>query len=182
MDNTDTRGPAQRVLVAHAGRMGSTREIAEAIGAELSAVGLDVTVSACSDATRADDYDAVVLGSAIYARRWEASARRYLRRHRVALVQRPVWLFHSGPCGPGAQSEQIAPTRSIARMAEHMGAEPPQTFGGRLDSAHATGPLSRWMAARGPLSGDFRDWDLIRAWARRVAADLTATPVERGAS
>ena len=49
---------------------------------------------------------------------------------------------------------------------------PPVTFGGRLDVEHAVGPLSRWMGAKGPLSGDFRDWDRIRAWATDIADQL----------
>ena len=48
----------------------------------------------------------------------------------------------------------------------------PVTFGGRLDKAHAIGPVSRWMAADGSLSGDFRDWDRIRAWASDIARQL----------
>jgi menaquinone-dependent protoporphyrinogen oxidase len=46
------------------------------------------------------------------------------------------------------------------------------TFGGRLDPEHATGPISRWMAAEGPLAGDFRDWTRIRAWAAAIAQTL----------
>ena len=48
-----------------------------------------------------------------------------------------------------------------------LGLSAPVTFGGRLDVEHATGPVSRWMGAEGPLAGDFRDWDRIRAWAIR---------------
>jgi menaquinone-dependent protoporphyrinogen oxidase len=55
----------------------------------------------------------------------------------------------------------------------------PVTFGGRLDTEHATGPLSRWMGAEGPLSGDFRDWDRIRAWASDIAQQLDRDSAER---
>jgi menaquinone-dependent protoporphyrinogen IX oxidase len=38
-----------------------------------------------------------------------------------------------------------------------------------FDAEHATGPLSKWMSADSHLSGDFRDWDRIRAWASDIA-------------
>ena len=65
----------RRVLVAYASRMGSTKEIAEAIGAELTARDLEVDVLPCTADPKPDDYDAVVLGSAVYVRRWDKPAR-----------------------------------------------------------------------------------------------------------
>jgi len=46
--------------------------------------------------------DAVVLGSAVYMRRWRPEARRFLRRFRRELAHRPFWVFSSGPVGDPA--------------------------------------------------------------------------------
>jgi flavorubredoxin len=54
----------RRVLVAYTSRMSSTKEIIEAIGAELSASDLDVDVLTCSSDPQPDGYDAVIIGSA----------------------------------------------------------------------------------------------------------------------
>ena len=54
-----------RVLVAYASKMGSTKEIAEVIGQELEAAGLEATVVSCAENPGLDDFDGVIIGSAI---------------------------------------------------------------------------------------------------------------------
>lgn len=102
-----------RVLVGYATRMGSTAEIAEAIGEELRAQGHIVLVSNCQTAPPPTEFDAVILGSPIYLRGWDKSVVSYLRTHVRDLAERPTWLFHSGPCGPGAETEQVDPPRQV---------------------------------------------------------------------
>ena len=168
-----------RVLVTYASKMGSTQEIAETIGRELESLGLDVTVAPCADNIGPEGYDGVVIGSAIYTRRWLKAARKYLKRHADQLDPGKTWLFHSGPCGEGAREEQVEPPKAVARVIMSSGLPAPVTFGGRLDTEHATGPLSRWMSAEGPLSGDFRDWERIRAWASDIGRQLNQATAER---
>jgi len=83
--------------VAYASKHGSTAEIAEAIGDELRAAGRTVDVRDAGEVTDLAGYDAVVLGSATYMRRWRREARRFLRHHASALADCPFWVFSSGP-------------------------------------------------------------------------------------
>jgi menaquinone-dependent protoporphyrinogen oxidase len=55
-----------RILVTAASRQGSTRGIAEVIGAELANRGLEVTVAPVDEVATMDGYGAVVLGSSIH--------------------------------------------------------------------------------------------------------------------
>jgi menaquinone-dependent protoporphyrinogen oxidase len=161
------------VLVIHAGKMGSTRQIAETIADELRAGGLSVDVCAATNALEPSGYRSVVLGSAIYLRRWRPDAIRYLRRNLATLRDLSVWLFQSGPIDPGT----ITPVpRTVRRIGARLGTQPPMTFGGRLDAQHARGLLARWMASSADMRGDSRDWDAIRAWARGIRDDLADTP------
>ena len=157
--------------MTYATRMGSTAEIALVIGEVLTRAGMVVTVCPCHEARDAADYDAVIIGSAVYLRRWDDDAVDYLKRPSTSLAQRPTWLFQSGPCGEGAQNESIETPRKVAKVIQSHGLQPPVTFGGRLIRSEATGPISRWMAT-GSLAGDFRDWARIRAWAGERADDL----------
>ena len=91
------------VLVAYASRMGSTQEIATAIGDQLTGRGFNVHVVAAAAAPNARTFDAVVLGSALYTGRWDRDALGYLRRNGPDLADRPTWLFQSGPTGPSAK-------------------------------------------------------------------------------
>ncbi|MDT8913815.1 flavodoxin domain-containing protein [Amycolatopsis sp. PS_44_ISF1] len=155
------------VLVAFAGKSGGTREIAEVIAGELRAQGLRVDVRDAADVAGVAEYAAVVVGSALYYSRWRPDAVRLLERHVAALRERPVWLFHSGPCGPGAALVQVSLPAKVALLAARIDAERTATFGGRLDPGRAPGLIARLMAS-GHRAGDFRDWDRIRAWARDI--------------
>ena len=44
-------------------------------------------------------YDAVILGSGVYAGRWIGSAKEFAEKNAEALRARPVWLLSSGPLG-----------------------------------------------------------------------------------
>jgi menaquinone-dependent protoporphyrinogen oxidase len=160
-------GRMTAVLVAYAGRHGGTRQIAEVIGAELGEAGLTVEVRDAADVAGVEDYAAVVVGSALYYHRWRPEAVRLLESNARALAERPVWLFHSGPCGPGAATHQVSLPANVALLAARIDAERTATFGGRLDPATVRGLIPKLLAS-GRRAGDFRDWDRIKAWARDV--------------
>ncbi|HET6989137.1 MAG TPA: flavodoxin domain-containing protein [Kribbella sp.] len=164
---------SRKVLVAYASKMGATAGIAEAIGAELRERGHDVDVLDVTQVHTIAPYDAVVLGSAIYIRRWRREAVRFLRKNVDELRTRQVWLFHSGPVGPDKDQAQKMPP-VVRRLARDIGAAPAVTFAGRLEPDTAKGFLARRLAT-GNLSGDSRDWTKIRAWAADVSAALSAT-------
>ena len=94
----DSDTTMNRVLVAYASKMDSTREIADKIGSRLDEAGFDVLVRSCADAPPAKEFSAVVIGSAIYMRRWLKDATTYLAREAHELAGRPTYLFQSGPC------------------------------------------------------------------------------------
>jgi menaquinone-dependent protoporphyrinogen oxidase len=150
--------------------MGSTAEIAEAIADQLRSHGLEVVATPFASAPDPSEFDAIVLGSAVYTTRWMKSARRYLHRHRETLAARPTWLFESGPTGEVAERRHESPA-AVVRLAEEIGSPPIIVFGGNLDPARATTRLARWVA-NSDMAGDYRDWDAIRAWADQVADAL----------
>src|SRR5689334_267385 len=98
-----------RVLVAYATKMGSTKDIAEAIGDELTKHGLKAEVRNVREAVSPDFYDAVVLGSSVYAARWRPEAKRFFSQHTARLADRPVWLFESGWVGKRPENLTASP-------------------------------------------------------------------------
>ena len=96
-----------RVLVTAATKHGATGEIAQAIGEVLAEHGLDTTVLAPEQVDTVNDYDAVVLGSAVYAGHWLKPARELVDRTGDVLAARPVWLFSSGPVGDPPSPRKI---------------------------------------------------------------------------
>jgi menaquinone-dependent protoporphyrinogen oxidase len=162
-----------RILVAYASKHGSTREIAQVIGDVLQVAGFTVKVAAVSTVGDLSPYDAVVLGSALYAAHWQRDANRFVARHLAALQARPVWLFSSGPLDRSADAGLLPPAPSVALTTDPIGARGHPTFGGRLLAD--TPGLDPQILATHPI-GDFRDWIAIRAWAARIARDLAAEP------
>jgi menaquinone-dependent protoporphyrinogen oxidase len=162
-----------KVLVAYGSKGGSTAELAAWIADRLTADGLDATAVPAASVASVDGFDAVVIGGALYARRWHPDARRFARRHAVALKWRPVWLFSSGPLDQSASDGEIPPVKGVATIARHIGARGHATFGGRLDET-APGWIARKMVEHGQ-GGDFRDRAEVQAWADRIAAVLGAT-------
>lgn len=163
-----------RVLVTWGSKRGGTEGIARIIGETLEARGFDVDLMPAAEALRATDFDAVVVGGALYANRWHADARRFVSRRARDLAHVPVWFFSSGPLDDSAARDVIAPTRQVETLMQRVGAQAHETFGGRLGRDAKGFPASA-MAQK--LSGDWRDPDRIRIWAGSVAEALpTAHP------
>jgi len=160
-----------RVLVTAASRHGSTGDIAVAL-AQAIGVGRDVDAVVIPVGQRPDPggFDAVVLGSAVYAGRWLEEARDYATAHAAALRARPLWLFSSGPIGappfPPDEPYDVAPLIQTLRPRGHA------VFPGRLDkSLLSFGERAMVTAMRAPL-GDFRDWAAVAAWGQHILDEL----------
>ena len=164
-----------KVLISVASKHGATGEIGDILAAVLSAARIDVEQSQPQDVVSLDPYDAVILGSAIYAGRWLEPARALGDRLASDLSARPVWLFSSGPLGDPPMP--VAESPDALSLSERIGACEHRTLAGRLERAEL-GFLERAItkAVRAP-AGDFRDWVGIRNWAREIAASLTKEKV-----
>lgn len=159
-----------KVLVSAAGKYGATGEIARAIGDVLSERGFDVTVIPPEEVGAIEDFDAVVLGSAVYMGQWMKSARALADRSGAALAARPVWLFSSGPVGePPKPAENAVDVSEILKTTK---ARDHRVFAGRLVKKHLSFPERAMASALRAQEGDFRNWTEIRAWAAGIADAL----------
>ncbi|MGZ5411808.1 MAG: flavodoxin domain-containing protein [Solirubrobacterales bacterium] len=161
----------KRALVAYGTKHGSTREIAEAIAGELRSKGIEADCLAAADVGSVEPYGTVVIGSAVYMKRWRKDARHLLARQK-GLADRSLWIFSSGPCGEQKEDEDpswLEPPK-VVRRAEKVGAREHVVFGGRVP-LEPSNFVERAMLENTPDEfKDLRDWNEIRAWARKVAA------------
>jgi menaquinone-dependent protoporphyrinogen oxidase len=166
-----------RVLVSVASRHGSTTEIARVIGGTLADkhIAVDIVPPAAVDSI--DDYDAVILGSAVYAGHWLAPARDFAIRFREPLATRPVWLFSSGPVGDPSRKlvqsmeqdpAEVTQIKHATRVRGH------QVFAGKLDPRTLSVAQRASLLVFRAMRGDFRDWPVVTQWADGIAADLAA--------
>jgi menaquinone-dependent protoporphyrinogen oxidase len=163
-----------KVLITAGSKHGSTAEIAETIAAEMAGRGLDVICRPPGALDSIAGYDAVVIGSAVYAGRWRDEVKEFVERHAAELKELDVWLFSSGPLGdPPKPAEDPV---DAATMIAETDAREHRLFAGKLDKSELNlGERALVRAVKAPY-GDFRDREAIRAWAAEITSFLVGIP------
>lgn len=168
------------VLVTYASKHHATEEIARAVGQQLEARGLNVEIHDVEDVKSLEPYSAVVMGSAVYAGRWMGEAQEFLKAFVDDLAARPVWLFASGPTGEGDPLELVKGETHPDSLQDYITQIQPEeitVFHGKLDMDElGFGERLIVRMVKAP-TGDFRDWDMIKTWADKIASTLTTRKV-----
>jgi menaquinone-dependent protoporphyrinogen oxidase len=159
-----------RILISAASRHGSTRSVADALGAALAEGGVQVHNVPPDEVTSTAGYDAVIVGSAVYAGQWLKPARELVERHADELRGRPVWLFSSGPLGdPPAPADDPV---DASRLTALVTARGHRVFAGSLERERLNlAERAIVRVVRAPY-GDFRDWQAVRQWASEIVSEL----------
>jgi menaquinone-dependent protoporphyrinogen oxidase len=113
---------AMRVLVTTATKRGAAEPIAARIGSVLGDRGHQVDLRRPAEVVTVDDYDVVVLGSAVDAGHWVKDAKELVERESADLSCRPVWLFSSGvseALESDAISVDVADVMTVTHAYEH---------------------------------------------------------------
>lgn len=159
-----------RVLVTAASRHGSTAGIAEAITRTLNERGIGADYRPVDQVTSLTGYDAVVLGSAVYAGRWMKPAREFVKSHAGELRQRRVWTFSSGPVGDPPKPVEVS--AEVQKQNDDVGAIEHKVFSGKVDPADLSLPERAMVTALHAPTGDYRDFAEVARWASGIAGAL----------
>jgi menaquinone-dependent protoporphyrinogen oxidase len=162
----------KKVLVAYASKYASTGGVADAIGKELCNRGAAVDVCLVKNVGDLNPYRGVVVGSAIYMGKWMPEAVDFVQKNREVLGQIPVVYFLVCMTMRDPTQEN---RRKVLAYLDRVLKEVPQvkpveigTFAGALDYSNLSVPNKMIMKVKGAPEGDFRQWDVIRAWATRL--------------
>ena len=153
------------ILVAYGSKRGGTGGLAHMVGDALRDEGFSVEVAPARTVKSVRDYEAVIVGGALYAARWHKDARRFVRHHVHDLRRRPVYLFSSGPLDDSATEREIPPVKGVKKLMGDIGARGQVTFGGRL-APDAKGFPASAMAKEN--SGDWRDAHHVQTWVHDI--------------
>ncbi len=165
-----------KVLLAYASTHGSTKEVAEAIAAELRAQDLTVDLQPMRNVRALEGYHAAVLGAPLYMFHLHKDALRFLSRYQTALAgDFPIAIFAGGPFG---ETDEKA-WQEIRRQLDQELAKFPwlrpvavEVIGGKFDPVSLHFPWNLLPALRRMPYSDLRDWEKIRAWANSLAEQL----------
>jgi menaquinone-dependent protoporphyrinogen oxidase len=164
-----------KVLVTAASKHGATTEIADWIDATLRAEGIDSVARHVELVESLEGFDAVILGSAVYAGHWLEPATAFVRRFEPELRERRVYLFSSGPVGDPPKPEGLP--ADVERFEAATGAIEHRVFPGRIERRLLGFGERAIVAALRVPDMDSRPRDEIEAWAREIAAAFVAPPL-----
>ncbi len=166
---------ADKVLVAYASKHGATKGIAEKIGEVLREEGLQVDVLQAKQVGDLAQYDAFVIGSAVYMGQWRKDAVNFLKNNLTILTGKPVWLFVSGPTGKGDATELMQGWLYPGKLKPVVEAIKPRHIGvfHGIIEMNKLNFFERFIIRMVKAEfGDFRDWHSIESWAKTITADL----------
>lgn len=173
-----------KILVTYASRAGSTAGVAEAIGKTLAEGGAQVDVRRMEHVEDLSPYSAVVAGSAVRGARWLPEALEFVQRHRAELARKPFGAFLvciTLAMPKAAEYGQFVsgfmqPVRALVKpVSEGL-------FAGALDYSKVPlvpeGVQLHILSATSQTPpGDYRDWDAIRNWAKKLAVSFQLSAV-----
>jgi menaquinone-dependent protoporphyrinogen oxidase len=166
---------AEKTLIAYGTKYGATKEIAEKIGEVLKAEGISNDVLSADKVKDLSPYKNVIIGTAVYMGMGRKEVKIFLKNNAAALKERNVYFFATGPSGKGDPIQLVKGAIIPVNMKELVAGitfKDTTVFHGCLDVARMKG-LEKWIVKRvGGDTGDFRDWDMIIAWAKKTAAAI----------
>jgi len=160
-----------KILVAYAGRCGSTAEVAQAIGRTLGGAGNRVDVLDISSSIDLKGYDAAVIGSAVRIGQLMPETLKFVKENREILNGMPVALFSVGITPyPDTTANRARAFSFLSPLLSLVNPLSAACFAGKVDTSNLPLPQKLIVKAVKCPQGDFRDWDVIREWARGLVA------------
>ena len=164
----------KNVLVAYATRHSSTAGLADNISDVLCGLNHRVDLRYVEHVASVDDYDAVIVGSAIYEFHWLPVAKAFIQKFRQPLAAKPVaYFFGCAALKEDNEANQEAVLVYIDPVLEKYPEIVPVDigrFGGSVDFTRLDDfekMVLKWVGVTD--SEDWRDWDKVGAWAEKVS-------------
>ena len=169
-----------RILLAYATRNGSTAEIAQFIGRELTNTGHAVDVADIKMVSTLAGYSAIIIGGPLYMGNVDGAVEKFVGNNREQLLKLPVAAFVVGlaPKNPDPGAVEAAMTA----LRKSLGPVTPVSsvlFAGKLDPSKVNFVMRKFLEMAKIPAGDFRDWDAITAWARYLPCVMGISPTPK---
>ena len=167
-----------RLLVTYGTKHGSTADIATRIGGRLTDAGFDTDVLHANLGIDIAKYDAIIIGSPMYAARWLPEPALILITNRERIADIPIALFSVGMIDvkhPGKlRNEHDAwVEKAFTHENVRLNVVSTATFTGAYSRSNLPWYLRIIDATlRVTPNGDFRRWDEIDSWGDEAATTI----------
>ncbi len=160
------RGEKQmNILVTYSSKTGTTTEIAQYIGKELTTLGLKVDVRSIAEVKNLSSYQAVIVGAPIYAGSWNKVAREFLEKNQSQLRKVPTAIFCVGlSFNKTDQKSKDQIEKYLEKERKLISPKMEGRFMGRMDYKKLNFFEKMLCKMMGSKEGDFRDWNAIKNW------------------
>jgi menaquinone-dependent protoporphyrinogen oxidase len=168
-----------KALILYASQKGSTAEVARFLAESIKQVDHQVTIENAESFTGdIHAYDAIILGSGIYKGMWLHPLITTVNRLKPQFGLKPVWGFALcirvlEPAGEDYARQFYLPKNLL----NNINLQEYRFFAGRLQNLsiqEKTTLSERYDGEYAQREGDYRNWDEIRAWGKRIGTKLQA--------
>jgi menaquinone-dependent protoporphyrinogen oxidase len=172
-----------KVLILYASQKGSTAEVAKFLAETLKQAGHQAVVENVEHFTGdIHAYDAIILGSGIYKGLWLHPLITTVNRLKSQFGLKPVWGFALcirvlEPAGEDYARQFYLPKNLL----NNLNLQEYHFFAGKLQNLSISDKNTlheRYDGEYAQHEGDYRNWDEIRAWGRRIATKLQSVKVK----
>jgi len=164
-----------KILIAYGTAQGATQSIAERIQERIRAGNIgDTTLVAFTKALSAEDFDVLILGSAIHVQSWLKPSQEFVKRSSSYLHDnpKPTWAFSVGmPPDSGLKAEE---KKMETWLRKYLPLRDHRLFQGVYAEKDMGGCFKVLFRCFGGKYEDRRKWDQIEEWADSIVQALRA--------
>lgn len=168
----------RRVLVAYASRCGSTGSVAKAIGDVLCGMGASVDVRLVENVKDLNQYQAVIVGSAIRRGNWLPEATAFVKSNQDPLSRVPIAYFvvclRMKDDTRENRDKALAYLDPVRKDAPSIRPAAVGLFPGVLDFSNLSFVNQSIFKAKGVSEGDYRNLSAEKGWASNVGPALVS--------
>lgn len=163
-----------QILVCYATRYGSTKEVAEIIGEQLSDLGYNVRISDLMRKIDLSGIDAVFIGSPLHLGKWLPEAKEFLQFRKSELNKIPVIAFTTGITLASPTEHNLLKARfAIDEISVHVTPVDTGFFAGRISLETLSDTDIQLVKLAGIKDGDYIDSERIKEWVIEVCKNIT---------